>query len=109
MNNSAFAPFGPTYLVGTSAVQVLATNNNGCTSYRVRALLATTRYLSWAPAGVANATPTITVAAPGASSPSAYTLGITAGTVEVFGNLPPNGFFKADIAAAFEITPGEGL
>ena len=108
MNNSAFAPFGPTYLVGTSAVQVLATNNNGCTSYRVRSLLATTQYLSWAPAGPANAIPTITVTAPGAS-PSAYTLGITPGTVEVFGNLPPNGFFKADIAAAFEITPGEGL
>jgi hypothetical protein len=108
MNNSAFAPFGPTYLVGTSAVQVLSTNNNGSTSYRVRSLLATTQYLSWAPAGVANAAPSITVAAPGAS-PSAYTLGITPGTVEVFGNLPPNGFFKADIAAAFEITPGEGL
>jgi hypothetical protein len=108
MNNSAFAPFGPTYLVGTSAVQVLSTNNNGSTSYRVRSLLATTQYLSWAPAGVANATPTITVTAPGAL-PSAYTLGITPGTVEVFGNLPPNGFFKADIAAAFEITPGEGL
>ena len=108
MNNSAFAPFGPTYLVGTSAVQVLSTNNNGSTSYRVRSLLATTQYLSWAPAGVANAAPTITVTAPGAS-PSPYTLGITPGTVEVFGNLPPNGFFKADIAAAFEITPGEGL
>lgn len=108
MNNSAFAPFGPTYLIGTTAVQVLSTNNNGSTSYRVRALLTTAQYLSWAPAGVANATPTITVTAPGAS-PSPYTLGITAGTVEVFGNLPPNGFFKADIAAAFEITPGEGL
>jgi hypothetical protein len=108
MNNSAFAPFGPTYLVGTSEVQVLSTNNNGSTSYRVRSLLTTTQYLSWAPAGVANAAPTITVAAPSAS-PSAYTLGITPGTVEVFGNLPPNGFFKADIAAAFEITPGEGL
>ena len=108
MNNSAFAPFGPTYLIGTTAVQVLSTNNNGSTSYRVRSLLATTQYLSWAPAGVANAAPTITVTAPGAS-PSPYTLGITPGTVEVFGNLPPNGFFKADIAAAFEITPGEGL
>ena len=108
MNNSAFAPFGPTYLIGTTAVQVLSTNNNGSTSYRVRALLTTAQYLSWAPAGVANAAPTITVTAPGAS-PSPYTLGITAGTVEVFGNLPPNGFFKADIAAAFEITPGEGL
>lgn len=108
MNNSAFAPFGPTYLIGTTAVQVLSTNNNGCTSYRVRSLLTTTQYLSWAPAGVANATPTITVTAPGAN-PSPYTLGITPGTVEVFGNLPPNGFFKADIAAAFEITPGEGL
>ena len=108
MNNSAFAPFGPTYLIGTTAVQVLSTNNNGSTSYRVRSLLATTQYLSWAPAGVANAAPTITVTAPGAS-PSAYTLGNTPGTVEVFGNLPPNGFFKADIAAAFEITPGEGL
>ena len=108
MNNSAFAPFGPTYLIGTTAVQVLSTNNNGSTSYRVRALLTTAQYLSWAPAGVANAAPTITVTAPGAS-PSPYPLGITPGTVEVFGNLPPNGFFKADIAAAFEITPGEGL
>lgn len=108
MNNSAFAPFGPSYLVGTSAVQVLSTNNAGCTSYRVRSMLSTTQYISWAPAGVPGSTPTITVTAPGAT-PSAYTLGILPGTVEVFGNLPPNGWFKADAAAAFELTPGEGL
>ena len=34
MYNSAFSPFGPTYLVGTSAVQVKSNNNMYPTGYR---------------------------------------------------------------------------
>jgi hypothetical protein len=30
-------------------------------------------------------------------------------SVEVFGGLPGNAWFEADIAGAFEITAGEGL
>lgn len=109
MNNSSFAPFGPVYLVGTSAVQVLSKNNANCTSYRVRSLLTTTQYLSWAPPGAPGSTPSITVTAPTAGNPSAFTIGLLPSTVEVFGGMPPNAWFKADAAGAFEIIPGEGL
>jgi hypothetical protein len=107
--NSAFDPtFGPTVLVGTSVVQAPATNGVLVGSYRVRCLV--TGYLSWAssqggnPAGTA---PTIPApVAPSAGTPSPNTVGMTAGTVEVF-KLPVNAFLLASVAAAFEVTPGE--
>ena len=106
MITSAFSPTGPTYLVGTSVVQVTSTGNN--TTYRVRALLTTSQYFTYAaPSGPT--TPSITVTAPTAGVPSTFTVGLLPSTVEVFGGLPPNAWFKADAAAAFEITPGEGL
>lgn len=106
MITSAFAPTGPAYLVGTSAVQVVSTSN--CTTYRVRSLLTTTQYFTYA-APAAGTTPSITVTAPTAGSPSTFTVGLLPSTVEVFGGLPPNAWFKADAAGAFEIIPGEGL
>jgi hypothetical protein len=54
-------------------------------------------------------TPSITVTAPTAGNPSANTIGMLPYTVEIFGTLPPNAYFKADAAGAFEVTPGEGL
>jgi hypothetical protein len=106
MINSAFSPTGPAYLVGTSPVQVTSTNNN--TTYRVRSLLATSQYFTYAAVGDGT-TPNITVTAPTAGVPSAFTVGILPSNVEVFGGLPPNAWFKADAVGAFEITPGEGL
>jgi hypothetical protein len=108
MNNSAFAPFGPSYLVGTSVVQVLTTNNNPATSYRIRNLLVTAQWFAWVQP-VGSTSPTITVTAPTAGVPSANTMGLAAGATGIFGNIPPNAWFKADAAAAFEIVPGEGL
>lgn len=110
MNNGAFVPFGPTVLVGTSEVQVTSTRNTRPSSYRVRNLLSTPQYLSWAPAPpLGGAAPSITVTAPSAGVPSPNTLGLNGNGVEVFGGLPSNAFFKANAAACFEITPGEGL
>jgi len=109
MYNSPFTPFGPTYLVGTSPVQVSTNNNDNPTSYRVRNTSASAQYLAWYAPSPGNPTPTITVAAPTAGSPKRQTLGFLPSSVEVFGGIPANAWFQADAAGAFEITPGEGL
>jgi hypothetical protein len=111
MNNGPFTPFGPTVLVGTSEVQVSSgTRNTGPTAYRIRGLLGAAAYISWAPAApLGAAAPSITVTAPTAGVPSANTIGISAGGTEVIGGLPPDAYFKASAAGAFEVTPGEGL
>ena len=107
--NSPFSPFGPTYLVGTSSVQVQSSNGNQPTSYRVKNMLGTTQYFSWLPPQPNNATQNVTVTAPTAGNPSANTIGMLPYSVEIFGGLPGNAWFEADAAGAFEITPGEGL
>jgi hypothetical protein len=109
MYNSPFTPFGPTYLVGTSPVQVASTNNDNPTSYRVRNTSASAQYLAWYAPSPGNPTPTITVVAPTAGSPKRQTLGFLPNSVEVFGGIPANAWFQADAAGAFEVTPGEGL
>lgn len=108
MYDSTFTPKGPTVLVGTSVVQATGTNpNEQCTSCLVRCLV--TGYLSWMTSELGTTTaPAITVAAPTAGVPSANTIGMTAGAVQTLG-LPVNAWFKASAAAAFEITPGEGV
>ena len=109
MYNSPFTPFGPTYLVGTSPVQVASSNNDNPTSYRIRNTSASAQYISWYPQQPGNPTPTITVTAPTAGNPSASTLGFLPTSVEVIGGIPPNAWFEADAAGAFEVTAGEGL
>ena len=106
---SAFSPFGSTVLVGTTAVQVSTSNNTDPTNYRVKNMLSTTQYFTFKAPQPNNATQTITVTAPIAGTPSAQTIGMLPYSVEIFGGLPANSWFKADAAAAFEITPGEGL
>jgi hypothetical protein len=107
--NSPFSPFGPTYLVGTSSVQVKSSNNNNPTSYRVRNLLPSTQYFSWVAPAPGDAVQNVTVTVPTAGVPSANTIGMLPNSVEVFGGLPANAWFEAGSAGAFEITPGEGL
>lgn len=107
--NSPFSPFGPTYLVGTTSVQVQSSNGNQPTSYRVKNMLSTTQYFSWLPPQPNNATQNVTVTAPVAGTPSPNTLGMLPYSVEIFGGLPNNAWFKADAVGAFEITAGEGL
>jgi len=109
MYNSPFTPFGPTYLVGTSVVQVSSKNNDNPTSYRIRNTSASAQYISWIAPPPDNATPTITVTAPTAGNPSAATLGFLPSSVEVIGGIPPNAWFKANAVGAFEVTAGEGL
>lgn len=109
MYNSPFTPFGPTYLVGTSPVQVASKNNDNPSSYRIRNTSASVQYITWAYAAPGNPTPTITVTAPTAGNPSTATLGFLPSSVEVIGGIPPNAWFKADAVGAFEVTPGEGL
>ena len=109
MNNGAFVPFGQTYLVGTSSVQVLSQGNQGATSYRIKAMLTTPQYLRWAPPDPTGTAITVgSVTAPTAGSPSTNTIGFLAGSIEIM-SFPANAWFKADAVGAFEITPGEGL
>ena len=106
--DSAFSPFGLTYLVGTGAVQVVSTTNSGPTSYRVRNLSGTQQYFGWAAPIPGGATPTIATTAPSAGAPKQI-IGLLPYSVEVFSGLPSNAWFKADGVGAFEITSGEGL
>jgi hypothetical protein len=109
MYNSAFAPFGPTYLVGTSPVQVITNNNMYPTGYRIVNLTANIVRVAWQPQEPNNATVTPVVTAPTAGVPSANTLAIPASGVAVFSSIPPNAWFIASAATSLEITPGEGI
>ena len=106
--DSTFTPKGPTYLIGISAVQANASNpSEASTSYRVRCLA--TAYLEWVTNNDVGAPPPVlTVTAPSAGVPQTNTMGMTIGGVETF-TLPPNAWFQSSVAAAFEITPGEGV
>lgn len=105
--DTAFYPKGPTYLVGTSPVQCNASpTESSVSAYRICNLLSTRQYLTWA-ASQAN-TPSIGALAPSAGTPSSNTIGIAGLATETF-ILPPNAWFEANAAAAFEITPGEGV
>jgi hypothetical protein len=108
MYNSAFSPFGPTYLVGTSAVQVKSSNNFYPTGYRIINLTSSLIRVSWQPQEPNDATVTPVVTAPSAGVPSANTLAIPANDVGVFAGIPPNAWFIAS-ASSVEITPGEGI
>jgi hypothetical protein len=100
---SAFNPQGSTVLVGTSAVQVPGASSPGGSSggFRVRCLIS--GYLTW------GQTSGVTAAgAPSGGSPVAATVGMSAGATETF-KLPPQSYFISNVAASFEITPGEGV
>ena len=109
MYNSAFAPFGATYLVGTSPVQVISNNNMYPTGYRIVNLTANIVRVSWQPQEPNDATVTPVVTAPTAGVPSANTLAIPANGVAVFSSIPPNAWFIASAVASLEITSGEGI
>ena len=108
--NSAFSPWGATYLVGTSSVQVKTTNNNYNTSYRIKNLANTNTYVAWSPQEPNDASVTVSAAtAPSAGVPSYNTIGLLPYSVEVFSGIPPNAWFIASAAGALEITAGEGM
>lgn len=105
--DSAFSPFGPTYLVGIAAVQVKATNNTYPTSYRIYNITSGIVRVGWAPPLPNDGSVTPTVATPVATG-TAYVLSIPANTVQVFSGIPPNAYFIANTATSLEITAGEG-
>jgi hypothetical protein len=109
MYNSAFAPFGATYQVGTSPVQVKSNNNMYPTGYRIVNLTASLVRVSWQPQEPNDATVTPVVTAPAADAPQLNTLAIPANGVAVFSSIPPNAWFIASAATSLEITPGEGI
>ncbi len=106
MYDGPFRPTGPTVLVGITSVQAPTNDGTGQTSYRVRAMLSTQQYLTWAPFTTVN--PNVPVTAPTAGVPSTNTLGFAGLSTETV-VLPMNCWLRADAAAAFEVTPGEGL
>jgi hypothetical protein len=94
----AFAPSGPTLLVAATAVGIQASSTN---SYRVRNLSASAQYFTHGP------TNAVTSLAPSAGIPAANTIGMIAGSVEVFTGLLP--WMIASSATGFEVTPGDGV
>jgi hypothetical protein len=105
--DSAFAPFGATYLVGTSAVQVKSNNNVYPSGYRIINLTASLIRVGWAPQEPNDATVTPVATTPTATG-IAQVLTLPANGVGVFSGIPPNAWFIAS-AASVEITPGEGI
>jgi hypothetical protein len=107
--NSAFSPFGATYLVGTSAVQVKSSNNVYPSGYRICNITSSLIHVGWAPQEPNDATVTPVATAPTAGVPSMNVLAIPANAVGVFSSIPPNAWFISSASASAEITPGEGI
>ncbi len=106
MQNNAFQPYGPTYLVtALSPIQAPATNGLQATSYRIRNVAGAAAYITWSPNNPN--TPNISAVAPTTGNPSANTLGMLATSIEVF-VIPDKAWFLAS-AGTFEVTPGEGI
>ena len=105
--NSAFSPFGPTYQVGTSAVQVKSANNVYPSGYRIVNLTASLIRVGWQPQEPNDASVTPVATTPTAAG-IANVLTLPANGVGVFSGIPPNAWFIAS-AASVEITPGEGI
>jgi hypothetical protein len=106
--NSAFGPFGPTYLVGTSPVQVKSNNNVYPSGYRIVNLTSSLVRVGWSPQEPNDASVTPVATTP-TSSGIANVLSIPANGVGVFSSIPPNAWFIASAATSLEITPGEGI
>ena len=107
--NSAFSPFGPTYLVGTSAVQVKSSNNVYPSGYRIINLTASLIRVGWQPQEPNDAAVTPAATSPTATG-TANVLTIPANGVGVFSGIPPNAWFiTGGSANTVEITPGEGI
>jgi len=107
--NSAFSPFGATYLVSTSPVQVKSANNVYPSGYRIVNITSSLVRVVWQPQEPSDATVTPVLTAPALGVPSFNTLAIPANGVGVFSGIPPNAWFVASAASSLEITSGEGI
>ena len=106
--NSAFSPFGPTYLVSTSAVQVKSSNNVYPSGYRIMNITSSIVRVGWLPQEPNDATQTPVATTP-TTAGIANVLSIPANGVGVFSGIPPNAWFIASASNSVEITPGEGI
>jgi hypothetical protein len=105
---NAFTPFGQTYLVSTSDVQIKTQNNTYAVSYRIVNLTSGTVYLGFKPADPLGGSISVgTVSVPTAGSP-VDSIGFLSGSIEVV-SLPPNVWLKADTANSMLVTPGVGI
>lgn len=101
--DTTFQPKSPTFLVGATALQVAPDSQMGVTTFRVRLIVAGPAYLSW---GFNNAV--TAKGAPAAGVPVANTLGMTVAGSVMYIEVPGNSWFISSVAAAFEITGGQG-
>ena len=106
--DSAFAPYGATYKVSTTAIQVKSSNNVYPSGYRIINLTSGLVRVGWAPQEPKDATVTPTAATPTATG-VAYVLTIPANGVGVFSGIPPNAWFICNTVDGVEITAGEGI
>ena len=95
-----FAPGGPSYLIGVTATQIPSPAGQ---SYRIVNILAAVHYIAWGP------TNGVTVTAPVAGTPQPNMIGLLPNTERTITVPGGNLFWIADIAAAFLVTPGDGL
>ena len=100
-----FSPWGPSYLVVNSTVQVTTLDGSQPTSYRIINLASANQCFSWGTTSASVPTPT----APTAGNPATRILCMLPLTAETFHGLPPNGYFQASAATGFYVTPGEGF
>src|ERR1041385_265225 len=99
MQNNAFTPFGPTYLVGLDPVQLLGSNGLCPTSVRIRNTSGSANTFSWWPALASGLKPSgLSASAPSAGVPAANTMTMLGTSVEVF-QLPGNCWIVASAAS----------
>ena len=100
--SGAFGLMGSTYFVGASAVQIPSPGTPLNCAMRIRNLSGSVQYFAWGNSSVS------APVAPTQGSPSANTVGMVGGSVEVF-MLPPGAWLIASSATGFEVTAGEGV
>jgi hypothetical protein len=100
---AAFQPQGPLTLLGLTPIQIQPATGDGsrASNYRFHCLVA--GYFTWASTNLV-----VPAGAPTAGVPSVNTIGMAAGATEKF-TLPVGSWLVSSVAAAFEVSVGEGL
>jgi hypothetical protein len=107
--DTTFQPKTLTTLVGVTATQIGGTSaaggtgqQLGVTSFRIKNILATAQVIGWGQSAAS------AVATPAAANAPQNALTVPAGAPAMYLELPWGTFFIANIAAAFEVTGGQG-
>lgn len=109
MQDNTFTPRGPTYAVGTSAVQIKPFGGEQCTSYRCANLNSTVNVLAWNVEiqGQTNPPSSLVAVAATVGTPATNVMSMQGNSVETF-ELPRNCWMVAS-QVSIEVTPGEGI